>query len=72
MLDYCGEDAIVPVDDAHYRVFFDFIEDDYGYGILMSLGENCVCVSPAHVREELARRLDRAMQANQNSTDFSM
>ena len=67
MLDYCGEESILPVDDAHYRVLFDFIEDDYGYGILMSLGENCVCISPAHVREELARRLKRAMCANQTT-----
>lgn len=57
----------MPVDDVHYRVFFDFIEDDYGYGILMSLGENRVCVSPTHVREELARRLKRAMCANQTT-----
>lgn len=64
MLDYCREDSITPAEEDHYRVLFDFIEDDYGYGILMGFGANCVCVSPAHVREELARRLELAMRAN--------
>ena len=65
MLDYCREDSIMPVDDAHYRVSLDFIQDDYGYGILMSFGADCVCINPIHVREELTRRLKQALHAQQ-------
>ena len=63
ILDYCGEKDVALVDENLYRVHFNFVEDDYGYGILMSFGDKCVCTSPPHVRRELHKRLCRAIKS---------
>jgi len=65
ILDYCSEKDVTLVNDNLYRVHFNFVEDDYGYGILMSFGDKCVCTSPPHVRWELQKRLNQAAKAYQ-------
>lgn len=63
ILDYCSEKDVAPADDNFYRVHFNFVEDDYGYGILMSFGDKCVCTNSPHVRRELHKRLSHAIKA---------
>ena len=63
ILDYCSEKDVTLVDDNLYRVHFNFVEDGYGYGILMSFGDKCVCASPSHVRRELHKRLCQAIKS---------
>jgi predicted DNA-binding transcriptional regulator YafY len=57
MLDYCTIDDITDLKDGQFMVDFSFIDDDYGYGILMSFGNKLTCVEPDFIRTELQRRL---------------
>ena len=59
ILDYCDERDIHPFKDNKYLADFDFIEDDYSYGILMSFGDKCLCLAPEHVRNELIQRTEK-------------
>lgn len=63
LLDYCGEENITPLGNGEFHATLDFIEDDYGYGILMSFGDKCQCIEPEHVRNEVKRRLISSVQA---------
>ncbi|KTD84150.1 helix-turn-helix transcriptional regulator [Paenibacillus etheri] len=63
LLDYCGEENITPLGNGQFYAYFDFIEDDYGYGILMSFGDKCQCIEPEHVRNEMKRRLNDSIRA---------
>ncbi|MTD41725.1 WYL domain-containing protein [Erwinia sp. CPCC 100877] len=44
-------------DPAFLLVDFSFMEDEYGYNLLLGFGNNCECLAPEHVREELGRRI---------------
>ncbi len=59
ILDYCDERDINSFNDNKYLVNFDFIEDDYSYGILMSFGHKCLCLEPEHVRYEIIQRAEK-------------
>ena len=39
-------------------VEFPFMEDDFGYNLIIGLGNQCECIAPAHVRVELKKRLE--------------
>jgi len=56
-LDYCTYDDFSPDGDEHYIVSFPFIENDYYYNILFSLGDKCECLEPLHIRTEMKRRI---------------
>ena len=57
VLDYCNDEDISPDGENHYIVRYPLIEKDYYYGILLSLGDKCECLSPEHVRAEMRRRI---------------
>jgi len=57
VLDYCTYENFSPDGDEHYIVRFPFIENDYYYNILFSLGDKCECVEPFHIRTEMKRRI---------------
>lgn len=38
-------------------VEFPFMEDDFGYNLIIGLGNQCECVAPEHVRIELKKRI---------------
>ena len=57
VLDYCDDEDISPDGEEHYIVRYPFLENDYYYGILLSLGDKCECLSPEHVRMEMKRRI---------------
>ena len=66
VLDYCTEKDIEKLNDAQYLVNFDFIDDDYSYGILMSFGSGCICLEPEHVRKEIIQRSEKLIQRYYN------
>lgn len=39
-------------------VKFPFMEDDFGYNLIIGLGNQCECIAPERVRRELKRRLE--------------
>lgn len=57
VLEFCTYDRITPDDEEHYLVNYPFIERDYYYDMLLSFGDKCECLEPAHVREEVKRRI---------------
>ncbi|MGG5373347.1 helix-turn-helix transcriptional regulator [Enterococcus sp. AZ196] len=57
VLDHCSFDHFSPDGEEHYIVLFPFIENDFYYNILFSFGDKCECLEPAHVREEMKRRI---------------
>ncbi|WP_068497815.1 helix-turn-helix transcriptional regulator [Paenibacillus kribbensis] len=58
---YCGKENIKPYKDNKLVAFFPFIENDYGYGHLLSFGDKCECLEPEHVRQEIYNRLQRSI-----------
>lgn len=59
VLEFCTYDHFVPDGDAHYIVNFPFIENEYYYDILLSFGEKCECLAPAHIRTEMKHKIRR-------------
>lgn len=57
VLEFCTYDRVTPDGEEYYLVNYPFIERDYYYDMLLSLSDKCECLSPAHVREELKRRI---------------
>lgn len=56
-----GEDAIESVDGDDMIVNFPFVDDDYGYSILLSFGETCECLEPEYVRNKLVDKLKKIL-----------
>ena len=59
VLDFCPPERVTPDGAEHYLVDCPFIERDYYYDMLLSLGDKCECLAPEHVRDELRRRVMR-------------
>jgi len=57
VLEFCTYDHFLPDGDEHYIVNFPFIENEYYYGILLSLGDKCECLEPSHIRTEMRRKI---------------
>lgn len=57
VLDYCPYEDLIPDGDEHYIVSFPFIENDYYYDILLSLGDKCECLEPLHIRAEMKQKI---------------
>ena len=62
VLDFCPPERVTPDGTEHYLVDYPFIERDYYYDILLSLGDKCECLAPEHVRDELRRRIKRLVR----------
>ncbi len=61
ILEYCQEEQIEPYKDNKLLVNFPFVDDAFGYNLLLGFGEKCECLEPASVREELIRRIEKMM-----------
>lgn len=57
VLEFCTYDRVTPDGEDYYLVNYPFIERDYYYDMLLSFGDKCECLEPAHVREEVKRRI---------------
>ncbi|MBQ9207790.1 MAG: YafY family transcriptional regulator [Treponema sp.] len=57
ILDFCPQDKIVPDDDEYFIVRFPFVESDWSYDMLLSLGEKFECLEPRSVREKLREKI---------------
>lgn len=57
VLEFCSYDRVAPDGEDHYLVNYPFIERDYYYDMLLSFGDKCECLEPAHVRDEIKRRI---------------
>ncbi len=57
VIDFCAYEHFTPDGDDHYIIDFPFLENDFYYGILLSLGDKCECLEPVHIRAEMKRRI---------------
>jgi predicted DNA-binding transcriptional regulator YafY len=57
MIDHCGVENIETSEDNKLIVNFPFVEDEFGYNLLLSFGDKCECLEPTNVRVELIRRI---------------
>ncbi len=57
VLDYCSYEQFSPDGNDYYMVTFPFIENAYYYDILLSFGNKCECIKPAHIRAGLVQRI---------------
>ena len=57
VLDFCPYENFSVDGEEYYIVRFPFIENDFYYNILFSLGDKCECIEPLHIREEMRRRI---------------
>ena len=62
VLDFCSPERVTPDGSEHYWVDYPFIERDYYYDMLLSLGDKCECLAPEHVCDELRRRIKRLVR----------
>lgn len=66
LLDYCDYDNFLKDGKDHYIVNFPFIENNYHYGILLSFGDKCECITPLHIQTELKRKIADLAQIYDN------
>ncbi|MGO1337046.1 MAG: helix-turn-helix transcriptional regulator [Leuconostoc fallax] len=66
LLDYCDYNSFLKEDKNHYIVHFPFIENDYHYGMILSFGDQCECLEPLHIRNELKRKIANLFQIYKN------
>lgn len=57
VLDYCSFENFLADGAEYYFVNFPFIENDYYYDMLLSFGDKCECIEPAHIRSEIKRKI---------------
>ncbi|MDF9824777.1 putative DNA-binding transcriptional regulator YafY [Breznakia sp. PF5-3] len=61
IVERCGEEAITQVKGNKMYVDFPFVDDDYGYSLLLSFGESCECLEPDYVREKLVDKVKKVL-----------
>ncbi|MFQ0996275.1 helix-turn-helix transcriptional regulator [Gilliamella sp. CG25] len=69
ILDFCDEKDIKKLNEQQYLVNFDFIDDDHSYGILLSLGHQCICLEPKHIRHKLVERAEKIIKSYKKSVN---
>lgn len=71
MLEIVDESSMEIAGEDKYLVQYPFIEDDYGYGLLLKYGDKCECLEPQFVREELLKRLESIANLYKKSLGMS-
>lgn len=57
VLDYCHDECMEDLDNGKIHVEMPFVESEMGYSVLLGMGHKCEVIAPAHIREELTRRI---------------
>ncbi|MEI5991993.1 helix-turn-helix transcriptional regulator [Enterococcus crotali] len=66
LADKFGQLNFLPSDNAEkWIVEFPFMEDEFGYNLLLGFGNQCECLAPQHVRAELKRRIETVLKLYQ-------
>lgn len=66
VLDICAFEDFFQDGKEHYIVWFPFIENDYYFNFLFSLGDQCECLEPLHIRAEMRRRIQNIAALYEN------
>lgn len=66
LIDKFGQLTFSPSNDPDKQiVHFPFMEDEFGYNLLLGFGNQCECLAPIHVRAELKRRIEKLLEQYQ-------
>ncbi len=57
ILDFCPFDRITAAGGEYYLVDYPFVDSDYYYDMLLSLGDKCEVIEPDHVRKKLKQKI---------------
>lgn len=57
-LDYCRDEYMQDLEDGRIYIKMPFVESEMGYSVLLGMGYNCEVIAPAHIRMEVARRIN--------------
>lgn len=57
MIEHCGEENIKTYKNNKLLIDFPFINDDFGYNLLLGFGNKCECLEPINIRKELIKRI---------------
>ena len=57
ILDFCPYEALSQDGEDYYLADYPFFDSDYYYDMLLSLGDKCEILEPAHVREKLKQKI---------------
>lgn len=66
LIDKFGQLRFSPSNDSDRLIVeFPFMEDEFGYNLLLGFGNQCECLTPPHVRNELKRRIENLLELYQ-------
>ena len=57
ILDFCPYERLSQDGEDYYLADYPFFDSDYYYDMLLSLGDKCEILEPAHVREKLKQKI---------------
>ncbi len=57
ILDFCPYERLSQEGEEYYLADYPFFDSDYYYDMLLSLGDKCEILEPAHVREKLKQKI---------------
>jgi len=57
ILEYCPFECIKADGEEYYLADYPFVDSDYYYDMLLSFGDKCEILEPAHVREQLKQKI---------------
>ncbi|WP_207696322.1 hypothetical protein DOK67_0002959 [Enterococcus sp. DIV0212c] len=67
LIDKFGQLNVVHAPDSEkWIVEFPFMEDEFGYNLLLGFGNQCECLTPPHVRTELKTRIENLLKLYQS------
>lgn len=58
---YCYAESIQKMETGILKVVYPLIENDFGYSMLLRLGDKCECLEPVHVRNTLIQRIENLL-----------
>ncbi|MBO0472460.1 hypothetical protein IGL98_002101 [Enterococcus sp. DIV0840] len=68
LIDKFGQLSFYPSNDSEKLIVeFPFMEDEFGYNLLLGFGNQCECLEPPHVRTELRKRIENLLELYQKS-----
>ncbi|WP_086313496.1 hypothetical protein A5821_001002 [Enterococcus sp. 7F3_DIV0205] len=65
LIDKFGQLNFFSTDSDLFMVKFPFMEDEFGYNLLLGFGNQCECLDPPHVRAELKNRIGELLELYQ-------
>lgn len=67
ILDFCPYERLSQDGEDYYLADYPFFDSDYYYDMLLSLGDKCEILEPAHIREKLKQKIQNLAKVYSDS-----